>query len=107
MSGTLAIGSQEAVAGGLAETASSMALESFFKDAEGKTKDDAGPVMGEQRESDVEQNSEYTEKAVEAAAKAHDREDLMDNSIDEKPRVAARARFPGSGNEHPPDASSL
>ncbi|MBT2897610.1 hypothetical protein [Streptomyces sp. McG3] len=86
-----------AVAGGLAETASSMVLESFFKDAEGKAKDAAGPVMGEQWESGVEQNSEYTEKAVEAAAKAHGREDLMDNSIDEKARVAAQLGFRAAG----------
>lgn len=86
-----------AVAGGVVETASSMILESFFKDAEGKAKDDAGPVMGEQWESGVEQNSEYTEKAVEAAAKAHGREDLMDNSIDEKARVAAQLGFRAAG----------
>ncbi|MFJ3433849.1 hypothetical protein ACIPMU_09875 [Streptomyces cyaneofuscatus] len=86
-----------AVAGGLAETASSMVLESFFKDAEGKAKDDAGPVMGEQWESGVDKNSEYTETAVEAAAKAHGRDDLMDASIDEKARVAAQLGFRAAG----------
>ncbi|MFG2766151.1 MULTISPECIES: hypothetical protein [Streptomyces] len=86
-----------AVAGGVAETASSMILESIFKDAEGKAKDNAGPVMGEIWESGNEKNSEYTEKAVEAAAKAHGREDLMDNSIDEKARVATQDGFLGAG----------
>ncbi|MEV4880454.1 hypothetical protein [Streptomyces cyaneofuscatus] len=86
-----------AVAGGVADTASSMILESLFKDAEGKAKDDAGPVMGELWESGNEKNSEYTEKAVEAAAKAHGREDLMDNSIDEKARVATQAGFLTAG----------
>lgn len=86
-----------AVAGGLAETASSMVLESFFKDAEGKAKDDAGPVMGERWESGVDKNSEYTEKAVEAAAKAHGRDDLMDNSIDEKARASTQDGFRAAG----------
>ncbi|MFH8374356.1 hypothetical protein ACH4A7_12555 [Streptomyces cyaneofuscatus] len=86
-----------AVAGGLAETASSMVLESFFKDAEGKAKDDAGPVMGEQWESGVDKNSEYTEKAVEAAAKAHGRDDLMDASVDEKARAATQDGFRAAG----------
>ncbi|MFI7234373.1 hypothetical protein [Streptomyces cyaneofuscatus] len=86
-----------AVAGGLADTASSMILDSIFKDAEGKAKDNAGPVMGELWESGNEKNSEYTEKAVEAAAKAHGREDLMDNSIDEKARVATQEGFLSAG----------
>ncbi|MFD6475253.1 hypothetical protein ACFWEH_17355 [Streptomyces anulatus] len=86
-----------AVAGGLAETASSMVLESFFKDAEGKAKDDAGPVMGEIWENGVEKNSEYTEQAVEEAAKAHGRDDLMDNSIDEKARRATQDGFLAAG----------
>ncbi|WP_324793519.1 hypothetical protein SJX93_09835 [Streptomyces cyaneofuscatus] len=86
-----------AVAGGVADTASSMILDSLFKDAEGKAKDDAGPVMGELWESGVEKNSEYTEQAVEAAAKAHGRDDLMDNSIDEKARRAAQDGFMAAG----------
>ncbi|WP_405193933.1 hypothetical protein [Streptomyces anulatus] len=86
-----------AVAGGAASTASSMILESLFKDAEGKAKDDAGPVMGELWESGVEKNSEYTEQAVEAAAKAHGRDDLMDNSIDEKARRATQDGFLAAG----------
>ncbi|MCX4484411.1 hypothetical protein OG890_10665 [Streptomyces anulatus] len=86
-----------AVAGGVASTASSMILESLFKDAEGKAKDDAGPVMGELWESGVEKNSEYTEQAVEAAAKAHGRDDLMDNSIDEKARRATQDGFLAAG----------
>ncbi|MFC8696802.1 hypothetical protein [Streptomyces parvus] len=86
-----------AVAGGVAETASSMVLESIFKDAEGKAKDNAGPVMGEIWESGNEKNSEYTEKAVEAAAKAHGREDLLDDSIDEKARVATQDGFLSAG----------
>lgn len=86
-----------AVAGGVASTASSMILESLFKDAEGKAKDDAGPVMGELWESGNEKNSEYTEMAVEAAAKAHGRDDLMDASLDEKARVAAQLGFRAAG----------
>ncbi|MEU3131432.1 hypothetical protein ABZ691_01235 [Streptomyces sp. NPDC006854] len=82
-----------AVAGGAAETVSSMVLESLFKDAEGKAKGNAGPVMGELWESGVEKNSEYTEQAVEAAAKSHGRDDLMDISIDEKARRSTQDGF--------------
>lgn len=67
------------MAGGVAETASSMVLDSFFEDAEGKAKDNAGPVMGELWESGVEKNSEYTEQAVEAAAKAHGSDSGVDD----------------------------
>ncbi|MFH9263908.1 hypothetical protein ACH4KN_06530 [Streptomyces sp. NPDC017546] len=63
----------------------------------GKAKDDAGPVMGELWESGVEKNSEYTEQAVEAAAKAHGRDDLMDNSIDEKARRSTQDGFLAAG----------
>lgn len=86
-----------AVAGGVAETASSLVLESLFKDAEGKAKDNAGPVMGENWESGNDQNSGYTETAVENAAKAHHRDDLMDDSIDEKARAAAQEGFRAAG----------
>ncbi|MFB8030452.1 hypothetical protein ACFQ6U_16265 [Streptomyces sp. NPDC056465] len=86
-----------AVAGGLAGTASSMVLEALFQDAEGKAKDDAGAVMGEHWERGNDQNSGYTEKAVENAAKAHHRDDLMDDSIDEKARTAAQEGFRAAG----------
>ncbi|MFJ9061697.1 hypothetical protein [Streptomyces sp. NPDC102409] len=86
-----------AVAGGVASTASSMVLEALFQDAEGHAKDDAGPVIGELWESGSEQNAEYTETAVENAAKAHHRDDLMDDSIDEKARVAAQEGFRAAG----------
>lgn len=53
--------------------------------------------MGELWESGNEKNSEYTEMAVEAAAKAHGRDDLMDASIDEKARVATQEGFLTAG----------
>ncbi|MEV5159631.1 hypothetical protein [Streptomyces sp. NPDC053728] len=86
-----------AVAGGVASTASSMVLEALFQDAEGHAKDDAGSVIGELWESGSEQNAEYTETAAENAAKAHHRDDLMDDSIDEKARVATQEGFRAAG----------
>ncbi|MER5550985.1 hypothetical protein ABT001_04740 [Streptomyces sp. NPDC002793] len=86
-----------AVAGGVAGTASSMVLEALFQDAEGHAKDDAGSVMGEKWESGLDQNAGYTETAVENAAKAHKRDDLLDDSIDEKARAAAQEGFRAAG----------
>ncbi|MCX5396823.1 hypothetical protein [Streptomyces sp. NBC_00102] len=92
-----------AVAGGVAGTASSMVLESLFKDVEGHAKDDASPVMGERWESGLDRNSQYTEQAVENAAKAHHRDDLLDDSIDEKARQRAHEGFLHAG----PDVESF
>ncbi|MFD6420358.1 hypothetical protein [Streptomyces sp. NPDC060198] len=86
-----------AVAGGAAGTVSSMVLEALFQDAEGHAKDDAGPVMGELWESGNDQNSDYTEAAVEKAAKTHHRNDLLDDGIDEKARRAAQDGFRAAG----------
>ncbi|MER7692891.1 hypothetical protein [Streptomyces sp. NPDC097610] len=84
-----------AAAGGIAGTATSMVLEELFKDAEGKAKDDAGPVMGEHWESGLDSNSKYTEKAAEAAAKNNNRSDLPD--VGEWARDGAQRGFNASG----------
>ncbi|MED7828199.1 hypothetical protein, partial [Streptomyces chiangmaiensis] len=86
-----------AAAGGAAGTASSMILEELFKNAEGHAKDDAGAVMGERWESGLDENASYSEKAAELAAKAHNRTDLQDMSIDEKARAAAQQGFRDAG----------
>lgn len=67
-----------AAVGGAATTVSGAILEDLFKDAEGKAKAAAGPVMGEHWESGMDSNNKYTEKAAELAAKAHDRTNLPD-----------------------------
>ncbi|MEX3101420.1 MULTISPECIES: hypothetical protein [unclassified Streptomyces] len=86
-----------AVAGGVAGSVSSLVLEELFQDAEGHAKDDAGAAMGEEWETGVDQNSAYTERAAELAAKAHNRTDLQDDSIDEKARAAAQQGFRAAG----------
>ncbi|WP_217234545.1 hypothetical protein [Streptomyces sp. AC555_RSS877] len=86
-----------AVAGGAASTVSSMVLEELFQNAEGHAKDDAGAVMGAKWESGLEENSAYTERAAELAAKAHNRTDLQDSSIDEKARAATQQGFRDAG----------
>ncbi|MFJ4696260.1 DUF6571 family protein [Streptomyces sp. NPDC088766] len=86
-----------AVAGGAASTVSSMILEELFQNAKGHAQDDAGAVMGEKWESGLETNSAYTERAAELAAKAHDRTDLLDDSIDEKARAATQRGFRDAG----------
>ncbi|WP_425247989.1 hypothetical protein [Streptomyces sp. NEAU-NA10] len=86
-----------AVAGGAASTVSSMILEELFQNAEGHAQDDAGAVIGEKWESGLETNSAYTERAAELAAKAHNRTDLQDNSIDERARAAAQDGFRDAG----------
>ena len=84
-----------AAAGGIAGTATSVILEELFKDAEGKAKDDAGPVMGEYWESGLDSNNGYTEKAAETAAKNRNRSDLPD--VGEWARVGAERGFKESG----------
>ncbi|MER6691182.1 hypothetical protein [Streptomyces minutiscleroticus] len=84
------------VAGGVADTATSVILEQIFKDAEGKAKGEAGPVMGEHWESGLDSNSKYTETAAEAAAKNHHRDDLPD--VGEWARDGAQRGFNQSGN---------
>ncbi|MFE4589616.1 hypothetical protein [Streptomyces laurentii] len=84
-----------AAAGGAAGTATSMILEEIFKDAEGKAKDEAGPVMGEHWENGLESNTKYTEKAAELAAQAHKRNDLEDAG--EWARRGAQDGFTASG----------
>jgi hypothetical protein len=84
-----------AVAGGVAGTATSMILEEVFQDAEGKAKDEAGPVMGEHWETGLDNNSKYTEKAAEIAAKNHNRADLPD--VGEWARDGAQRGFNSSG----------
>ncbi|MHC5903457.1 hypothetical protein ACVNF4_06015 [Streptomyces sp. S6] len=86
-----------AVAGGIAGSVSSLVLEELFQDAEGHAKDDAGAAMGEKWELGMDQNVTYTERAAELAAKAHNRTDLQDGSIDEKVRVAAQEGFRAAG----------
>jgi hypothetical protein len=86
-----------AAAGGAASTVSSLVLEELFQDVEGKAKENAGAAMGERWESGVDQNSRYTERAAELAAKIHDRRDLQEVSIDEKARVAAQQGFRDAG----------
>ncbi|MGP4047237.1 hypothetical protein [Streptomyces sp. 2A115] len=84
-----------AAVGGIAGTATSMVLEEIFKDAEGKAKDEAGPVMGEHWESGLDSNGKYTEKAAETAAKNHNRTDLPD--VGEWARDGAQRGFDASG----------
>ncbi|MEV4229549.1 hypothetical protein AB0J81_21100 [Streptomyces bobili] len=86
-----------AVAGGVASTVSSMILEDLFRNAQAHAQDDAGPVMAEKWESGLEKNSAYSERAAELAAKAHHRTDLLDESVDEKARVAAQRGFRDAG----------
>ncbi|MBO7938038.1 hypothetical protein ABZX99_35340 [Streptomyces antibioticus] len=86
-----------AVAGGAAGTVSSMILESLFQNAQGSALDDAGAVIGEKWESGLDTNAAYTERAAELAAKAHDRTDLQDKSIDERARSAAQDGFRAAG----------
>ncbi|MES9806198.1 hypothetical protein [Streptomyces cinereoruber] len=81
--------------GGVSGTVTSMLLEEIFKDAEGKAKDEAGPVMGEHWESGMKSNSMYTEKAAELAAQAHGRADLKD--VGEWARRGAQDGFRASG----------
>ncbi|MFJ1812581.1 MULTISPECIES: DUF6571 family protein [unclassified Streptomyces] len=84
-----------AAAGGIAGTATSVILEELFKDAEGKAKGDAGPLMGKYWESGLDSNNGYTEKAAEAAAKNASRTDLPD--VGEWARVGAERGFKDSG----------
>ncbi|MGW0856247.1 hypothetical protein [Streptomyces sp. NPDC002690] len=86
-----------AVAGGAAGTVSSMVLESLFQDAEGHAKDNAGPAMGKLWEGGLDKNSDYTEQAVESAAKTHHRDDLLDESVDEKARASSQRGFRAAG----------
>ncbi|WP_405920264.1 DUF6571 family protein [Streptomyces longwoodensis] len=86
-----------AAAGGAAGTVSSMILEELFQDAEGHAKDDAGRAVGKLWEEGLEENASYSEKAAEAAAKAHHRTDLLDAAIDEKARAAAQQGFRDAG----------
>ncbi|MFD7290715.1 hypothetical protein [Streptomyces sp. NPDC059863] len=83
-----------AAAGGAAGTVTSMVLEELFKDAEGKAKDEAGPVMGEHWESSLDSNTKYTERAAELAAEAHKRTDLEDAG--EWARVGSQSGFRAS-----------
>ncbi|MFE2497252.1 hypothetical protein [Streptomyces scopuliridis] len=83
-----------AAAGGAAGTVTSVVLEELFKDAEGKAKDEAGPVMGEHWESGLESNTKYTEKAAELAAEAHKRTGLEDAG--EWARTGAQSGFRAS-----------
>ncbi|MET8226115.1 hypothetical protein [Streptomyces sp. NPDC005301] len=94
-----------AAAGGAAGTATSMVLEEIFKDAEGKAKDDAGPVMGEYWETGLDSNSKYTEMAAEEAAKGHRRTDLPD--VGEWARDGAQRGFKESGTNVSAMASDL
>ncbi|MFI0086113.1 DUF6571 family protein [Streptomyces bobili] len=86
-----------AVAGGVASTVSSMILEDLFRNAQAHAQDDAGSVMAEKWEDGIEKNSAYSERAAELAAKAHHRTDLLDESVDEKARVAAQRGFRDAG----------
>jgi len=86
-----------AVAGGVAGSVSSLVLEELFQDAEGHAKDDAGAAMGKQWETGVDQNSTYTERAAELAARTHNRTELREGSIDEKARAAAQQGFRAAG----------
>lgn len=83
-----------AAAGGAAGTVTSMILEEVFKDAEGKAKDEAGPVMGEHWESGLESNTKYTERAAELAAEAHKRTGLDD--VGEWARTGTQSGFRAS-----------
>ncbi|MCX5367559.1 DUF6571 family protein [Streptomyces sp. NBC_00103] len=84
-----------AAAGGIAGTATSVILEELFKDAEGKAKGNAGPLMGEYWESGLDSNNGYTEKAAETAAKNRSRADIPD--VGEWARVGAERGFKDSG----------
>ncbi|MFF3207301.1 DUF6571 family protein [Streptomyces sp. NPDC002962] len=84
-----------AAAGGIAGTATSVILEELFKDAEGKAKGNAGPLMGEYWESGLDNNNGYTERAAETAAKNRGRADLPD--VGEWARVGAERGFKDSG----------
>jgi hypothetical protein len=53
--------------------------------------------MAEKWESGFEENSTYTERAAELAAKVHNRTDLQDISIDEKARTATQQGFRDAG----------
>ncbi|WP_263165221.1 hypothetical protein [Streptomyces sp. SCSIO ZS0520] len=86
-----------AAVGGAAETASSVVLESLFQDAEGHAKEDAGAKMGAYWETGIDRNSEYTEKAVQHAAKTHHQKEILDQSIDEKARVHSESGFRAAG----------
>ncbi|MEU0119554.1 hypothetical protein ABZ137_39250 [Streptomyces bobili] len=86
-----------AVAGGVASTVSSMILEDLFRDAQAHAQDNAGSVMAEKWEDGIEKNSAYSERAAELAAKTHNRTDLLDESIDEKARVATQRGFRDAG----------
>ncbi|MGW7266958.1 hypothetical protein [Streptomyces sp. NPDC054842] len=94
-----------AAVGGAAGTATSIILEEIFKDAEGKAKDDAGPVMGEYWESGLDSNSKYTERAAEEATKGHERTDLPD--VGEWARDGAQRGFKESGTNVSAMASDL
>ncbi|MFE4910524.1 hypothetical protein ACFRCX_03005 [Streptomyces sp. NPDC056652] len=83
-----------AAAGGAAGTVTSTVLEELFKDAEGKAKDEAGPVMGEYWESGLQKNTKYTEMAAELAVAAHTRDDLADAG--EWARTGAQSGFRAS-----------
>ncbi|MDQ0583831.1 DUF6571 family protein [Streptomyces rishiriensis] len=84
-----------AAAGGVAGTATSVILEELFKDAEGKAKGNAGPLMGQYWESGLDSNNGYTEKAAETAATNRSRADLTD--VGEWARVGAERGFKDSG----------
>ncbi|MFE7645091.1 DUF6571 family protein [Streptomyces phaeoluteigriseus] len=86
-----------AVAGGVASTVSSMILEDLFQNAEAHAQENAGSVMAENWEDGLEKNSAYSERAAELAARAHNRTDLLDGSIDEKARVATQKGFRDAG----------
>ncbi|MBQ0984367.1 hypothetical protein KBZ10_07505 [Streptomyces sp. F63] len=60
-----------AVAGGAASTVSGAVLEQLFKDAEGDAKSAAGQEMGKHWENGIDRNTEYSQKAVSDAIKAH------------------------------------
>ncbi|MFF6999958.1 hypothetical protein ACFY93_34205 [Streptomyces sp. NPDC008313] len=94
-----------AAAGGGAGTVASMVLEEVFKDAEGKAKDDAGPVMGEIWDSGVDDNTRYTKKAAELAAEAHQRADLK--GIGERARTGTQDGFRASGTNVTATAADL
>ncbi|MET8569176.1 hypothetical protein [Streptomyces sp. NPDC004783] len=57
--------------GGVAGTVTSVVLEQLFKDAEGNSKDGAGPKMGENWENGQDANMAYTRRAASEAARAH------------------------------------
>ncbi|NYV74307.1 DUF6571 family protein [Streptomyces sp. UH6] len=83
-----------AAVSGVVGGATSVILEGIFADAEGKAKEEAGPVMGELWESGKDSNSKYTELAAETAAKNYNL-DLPD--VGEWARDGAREGFTDSG----------